>query len=188
MESGAALPKERNSRRTSYFLFAAGCVLLVAASVLGISDNPPGIVSVLLGCFTLALGIIYFFARSGSRSPGQQLLYWTPRALCVVFALLISIFALDVFGEGRGFWLTLVALMMHLIPTFLLLFVLWVSWRREWVGGVLFPLLGAFYLVWAWDKPFASWWVLLLMAGPPVLTGALFLLNWYFRAGLRGKV
>jgi hypothetical protein len=76
---------------------------------------------------------------------------------------------------------------MHLIPTFLLVAILWASWRREWIAGVLFPSLGVFYIVWAWNGPFATWATLLLMAGPLVFTGALFLLNWYYRSELRGK-
>lgn len=187
MESGSAVLNGHGQRRTSYFLFVAGCILLVIASVMGISDNPPAIVSMLVGFFALVLGIVYFFTQSSRRKPAYQLLYWAPRALCIVFALFISMFALDVFGEGQGFWQTLVALGMHLVPTFLLLVILWASWRREWVGGVLFPLLGAFYIVWAWNKPFAGWWVSLLIAGPLLLTGVLFLLNWYYRSELRVK-
>ena len=164
-----------------------GCLLFVVAWAMGINDNPPGIVALLLGLFAWVLGITYFFAKSGNRKPAHQLLFWAPRALCIVFALFISMFALDVFGETRGFWQTVLALTMHLIPTFLLLIVLWASWRREWIGGTLFPLLGIFYVVWAWNKPFAHGSVLLLMAGPPVVTGALFLLNWYYRDELRGK-
>lgn len=187
MQSGSALPKGHGQRRTSYFLFFAGCVLLALASVMGIADNPPAIGSMLLGSFALLLGIVYFFAKSGRRNPAYQLLYWTPRALCIVLMLFISMFALDVFGQGRGFWQTLVALTMHLIPTFLLLAVLWISWRREWIAAVLFPFLGAFYIVWAWNKPFGRWPTLLLIAGPLVLTGALFLLNWCLRNQLRER-
>ena len=117
--------------------------------------------------------------------PVRRVLYWTPRVLCIVFAAFISIFALDVFGEARGFWPTALALLMHLIPTFVLLAVLVASWRREWIGGTLFVVLGVLYVLWAWNKPFARWYVLLAMAGPPVLAGALFWLNWRFRAQLR---
>ena len=115
----------------------------------------------------------------------QRLLYWTPRVLCILFAAFISIFAADVFGEGRGFWQTALGLLIHLIPTFLLTAVLIVSWRREWIGGILFILSGALYIVWAWNKPFGVWSTFLLIAGPPVLTGVLFLLNWRYRAELR---
>jgi ABC-type multidrug transport system permease subunit len=115
----------------------------------------------------------------------QQLLYWTPRALCILFAVFISIFALDVFQEGRGFWQTALALLMHLLPTFLLLAVLVISWRREWFGGILFIVFGILYIFWAWNKPFVRWYIFLLMAGPPMLVGALFLFNWRHRAELR---
>jgi len=115
----------------------------------------------------------------------QRWLYWTPRVLCIAFVAFISIFALDVFGHGAGFWQTVLALLMHLLPTFLLLAVLAISWRREWFGGIVFIVLGILYIVWAWNKPFGRWYTLLMMAGPPVLVGALFLLNWRHRAELR---
>jgi hypothetical protein len=187
MESGSALPRKHGQRGTSYLLLGGGCILLVVAFIMGISDNPPAIASMLLGMFAMVLGAFYFFAKSSKRKPGQQLLYWAPRALCLMFALFISMFALDVFGEGGGLWQTLFALTMHLITTFLLLVIPWVSWHREWIAGVLFPVLGVLYIAWAWNKPFGRWSTFLLMAGPPVLTGALFLLNWYYRADLRGE-
>lgn len=187
METDSAMPEKQNYRTTAYMFLAAGCILLLLAFFVGISDNPPGILSMLAGFFAVVLGIIYGAAKAGGRTPAHQMLYWAPRALCIVFALFISIFALDVFSEAKGFWITLLALLMHLIPTFLLLIVLAVSWRREWIAGILFPLLGVLYVVWAWNKPFAAWSTLLLMAGPLVLTGALFLLNWYYRGELRGK-
>jgi hypothetical protein len=187
MDTGSALPENHSNRKMAYVLFAVGCILLVLAFFIGITDNPPGIVSMLVGFFAVVLGIIYGVAKSGRRTPAHQLLYWAPRALCIVFALFISLFALDVFDEGKGFWGTFLALLMHLIPTFLLLFVLAISWRREWIAGILFPLLGVLYVVWAWSKPFGVWSTLLLMAGPLVLTGALFLLNWHYRGELRGK-
>jgi hypothetical protein len=187
MDSVTAMPETKTYRRTGYILLAAGCVLLGLTSLIGITDNPPGIACMLGGLFAIALGIIYGVAKTGRRKPAHQLLYWAPRALCIVFALFISMFALDVFTEGRGFWITLLALLMHLIPTFLLLIVLAISWRREFIAGILFPLLGVLYVVWAWNKPFGVWSTFLLMAGPLVLTGGLFLLNWFYRGELRGK-
>ena len=116
--------------------------------------------------------------------PVKRWLYWTPRIACILFAVFISVFALDVFGEGKGFWQTALALLMHLIPTFILVAVLMVSWRREGIGGILFIVLGVLYLVWAWGRPFGVWYVYLMIAGPPVLIGVLFLLNWLYRAEL----
>ncbi len=58
----------------------------------------------------------------------NKILYWTPRVLGILFAVFISIFALDVFGE-YGFPEVLVALFMHLIPTFLVVGVLLIAWK-----------------------------------------------------------
>jgi hypothetical protein len=35
--------------------------------------------------------------------------FWAPRALAILFIAFMSFFALDVFGEGYGFWRTLIA-------------------------------------------------------------------------------
>jgi hypothetical protein len=94
-------------------------------------------------------------------------------------------FALDVFGEGYGFWKTILALLMHLIPTGIILIVLAISWRWEWVGGILFPALGVLYLVWSWGR--FPWSVYVVMSGSLVLVGVLFLLNWVYRRELRAS-
>jgi len=114
-----------------------------------------------------------------------QLLFWAPRILCLLFAVFMSVFALDVFGEGYGFWETMLALLMHLIPTALVLVVLAVAWRWEWVGAVLFGALAVFYVVWAWGRfPLSVYFVI---SGPMALIGVLFLFNWIHRAQLRTR-
>ena len=118
-------------------------------------------------------------------TPPKQLLFWSPRILCLLFAAFISIFAADVLGEGYGFWKTILALLIHLIPTWLVLIVLAVSWRWEWVGGILFIALGALYLSWSWGR--FHWSVYLCISGPLFLIGVLFLLNWRCRRELRTR-
>ncbi|MGD0350866.1 MAG: hypothetical protein ABSB84_11240 [Verrucomicrobiota bacterium] len=113
----------------------------------------------------------------------KRLLFWTPRILCVLFASFLSIFAADVFGEGYGFWKTILALLIHLIPTWIILAVLAISWRREWVGGILFIALGALYLVEFWGR--FHWSAYLCISGPLLLLGVLFFLNWLHRRELR---
>jgi hypothetical protein len=115
----------------------------------------------------------------------KRLLYWTPRVLCIAFAAFISIFAVDVFQTGVPAWQVALALLMHLLPTFLVLLVLALSWRHEWVGGALFIALGLLYLLWARNRPFFGWEVVLLIPAPLFLIGVLFLLNWRYRAQLR---
>lgn len=186
MNTSSALPQDPRSRRLPYVLLAGGCILFALAFAIGVSDNPPGVLAMLAGFFAVALGITYRFGRSTERGPARQLLYWTPRALGIAFVVFISLFAMDALNEGEGFWGKGLSLLLHLIPTLLLILVLALSWRREWVGGILFTGLAVLYVVWAWNQPFARWSTLLLIAGPPALTGVLFLLNWYDRVKQRG--
>ena len=115
----------------------------------------------------------------------KRVLFWIPRLLCLAFAAFISLFALDVFGEGLGVWRTTLALLMHLIPTFLILIVLAVSWRWEWVGAVLFTALALLYLILFWGR--FHWSAYAAISGPLCLVGVLFLLNWLWKAELRCK-
>ena len=117
------------------------------------------------------------------KRPVKRLLFWTPRILCILFAVFVSLFALDVFGEGYGFWETIQALLMHLVPTGVILIVLAISWRWEWVGGVLFIALGVLYLAMSWGR--LHWSAYLVISGPLFLVGVLFLINWLYRAELR---
>jgi hypothetical protein len=117
------------------------------------------------------------------KTTSKRLLFWTPRILCLLFAALISLFALDVFDEHLGFGRTLLALAIHLTPTWIVLAVLAITWRWEWVGAVLFNALALFYVVWAWGR--FHWSAYVLISGPLCLVGVLFLLNWLRRAELR---
>ena len=85
-------------------------------------------------------------------------------------------FALDVFDAGYDTWHLLLALLIHLIPTWIVLAVLLVSWRWPWFGGVVCIGLGAFYVYWSWGK--FDWTAPTFIAGPLVLTGVLFLISW----------
>ena len=110
------------------------------------------------------------------------MLIWTPRVLCILFAAWVSVFALDVFGEGRGFWKTSQALIIHLIPTWFILGALAISWRWEWVGAILFGALGvlAITVFYRGRRPHQplSWH--LMFSVPPFLIGGLFLANWMY--------
>ena len=113
--------------------------------------------------------------------PTKLLLYWSPRVLGIAFALFLSLFALDVFDEHLGLWKTILALSVHLIPTAIIVLVLAISWRWEWVGGMLFIAVGILYLARMWHHPAAVAGV----SGPLFLVGALFLINSWKRAEIR---
>jgi len=93
-------------------------------------------------------------------------------------------FSLDVFDENLGFWGTILGLFMHNIPVFILAIVLWISWRREIVGGIVFNLAGLLYIVMLltnmlrnqFEGYMISW--NFIVAGPAFLIGILFIVNW----------
>lgn len=110
------------------------------------------------------------------KTPGLRLLHWSPRLLGLLFAAFLSMFALDVFAEHHGFWPTLLALLMHLIPTVMLLLLLAAAWRWEWLGALGFAALGFAYLIGYWGR--FHWSAYVLIAGPLLLLSGLFLANW----------
>ena len=111
----------------------------------------------------------------------NKFIYWTPRILSIIFICFITLFSFDVFGNDYGFWGTLVAFLMHNIPTFVLTAVLIISWKYEIVGGIAFMLAGLLYILTLARYPQFEWYMLswiLIIAGPAFLIGILFLINW----------
>jgi lysylphosphatidylglycerol synthetase-like protein (DUF2156 family) len=117
--------------------------------------------------------------------PTKKLLYWTPRVLGLAFAAFISLFALDVFGHGAGFWQTLAALLIHMIPTLVVLAVVALAWRWEWIGAVVCLGLAVAYI--ADTAPRFHWSVYLAISGPLFLVGILFGVGWVLRKDLRPR-
>ncbi len=119
----------------------------------------------------------------------RRLLFWSPRAICIAFAIFLSLFALDVFQEGYGFGKTLLALLIHLVPVYIVLAVLAVAWRWEWIGAAGFAGLAIWYAQtmlrrhpWVQIAPAVAG-----IAGPLLVIAALFLINWLKHDELRAK-
>ena len=106
----------------------------------------------------------------------NKFLYWSPRVLSVLFVMLLSLFALDVFNEYQGF-AVFPPLLMHLLIPFIMLLVAIVAWKRDLFGAFFFFAF-ALYYVWTvgLDRHW-SWYV--TIAGPAVVIGTLFLLDWF---------
>lgn len=73
----------------------------------------------------------------------KKILFWTPRILSVLFIAFISMFALDVFSEPQ--WVQ--ALLIHLIPSFILIILTVVAWKKAYLGGILYIIFGLFILI-----------------------------------------
>jgi hypothetical protein len=117
--------------------------------------------------------------QRSSHDGWRRALHWTPRVLAILFIAFISLFALDVFGAGYSPWETLVALTMHLIPTFLLIAVVAAAWRWPWVGTLAFCGFGVWYIVTSWGM--FDWTAPVLIGGVPIVVGLLFLADWVVR-------
>ena len=110
----------------------------------------------------------------------SQIIYWTPRILTMAFAAFLSIFTLDIFSEPFSLFGKAVALFMHLIPSMMVVAILAVIWRHEWLGAIFFPLLAALHVSSMWHRPL-HWSAYAIIDGPLLLLAVLFLLNWINR-------
>jgi len=74
--------------------------------------------------------------------PTVKLFHWLPRIICILAILFVSMFALDAFAPGLTILQQLGAFLIHLIPSFVLLAILIVAWKWEYIGGIIFTLIG----------------------------------------------
>ena len=73
----------------------------------------------------------------------NKFIFWTPRILLIVFALFLVIFSFDVFDSASGLGEILIGLLIHNLPSFVLLIILIISWKHDLIGGIIFMILGA---------------------------------------------
>ncbi len=109
---------------------------------------------------------------------GKKTLLWAPRIISIIFILFISLFALDIFTEGYSFLELIVGLFMHLIPTFVLIGLTVLAWKKEKIGGIAFLILAVGFTV--FFNTYRELITFLLISGPVFLVGILYLLNSYF--------
>jgi hypothetical protein len=112
----------------------------------------------------------------------KKTMFWSPRIAAILFALFISLFALDVFQEDMKAGEVIVGLLIHLIPTFVMAIAIILAWRWEWVGAVVFAGWAVLYITIARDF---HWSVYAIIAGIPFVIGTLYLLDWIYRKEIR---
>lgn len=79
--------------------------------------------------------------------PFTKVLHWTPRILCILAILFVSLFALDSFSSERTFLQNVAAFLIHLIPSLALLAVLIIAWIWEKVGGIILTIAGVIFFI-----------------------------------------
>jgi hypothetical protein len=100
-------------------------------------------------------------------------LRWAPRMLGILVCIFLSFFALDAFKDGQPFVQAFPDFLIHLAPATLVLAIVAASWRREWIGGIVFVALAVAYATIANRLD----WVLVI-SGPLFVVGLLFLWSW----------
>lgn len=111
-----------------------------------------------------------------------RVFYWLPRVLSLGFVLFLSLFSLDVFNEYQG-WQTLLAFLIHSLPSLVVLAAVIVAWKYDLVGAIMFFAFAVAYVLMAgFDKPW-SWYA--TISGPTLLISILFLVNFIIKKNAR---
>ena len=117
-----------------------------------------------------------------------KIFYWMPRVICIIAILFISLFALDAFSPELSFWQQIGGFLMHLIPSFILLAILVLAWKKEFIGGILFMIigLGLSPIVFSHNyrmnhSIFMSLGIILTITIPFVIVGVLFIISHFKR-------
>jgi len=101
-------------------------------------------------------------------------LFWIPRVLAILFILFLSLFALDVFTGEAPLIQELGGFVIHLIPSFALIIVLIISWRKPLIGGIIFILLGLVFTF--YFRTYQALLNFLTISFPLIVIGKLFII------------
>ena len=117
-----------------------------------------------------------------------KILHWTPRIICILAILFISMFAADSFTPELTFWQKLGAFFIHLIPSFILLAFLIVAWKWEKIGGIIFTVIGLGLSPFVFQHNYnmnhsigMSLVIILMITFPFVIVGILFIVSHYMK-------
>lgn len=107
----------------------------------------------------------------------ERSLYWLPRILGVLFIVFLGLFAMDVFSMTGSVMEKILGFLIHLTPSFILLTLLVLAWKREKVGGILFTMFAVLFAL-QFTRNFELS-AFLLIIFPVFLIGVLFLTHFF---------
>ena len=117
-----------------------------------------------------------------------KVFHWLPRIICILAILFVSLFAADAFSPELTIWQQLGAFIMHLIPSFILIAFLIIAWKWEYIGGILFIIIGLglspFVFVHNYkmnDSIWISLGIILSITIPFVIVGILFMVSHFLK-------
>jgi hypothetical protein len=113
-----------------------------------------------------------------------KLIQWTPRVICILTILFISIFALDAFNPEKTIGQQIIDFLIHLIPSFVLAIFLIIAWKNEFIGGLLFILVwfsfSPIIFIHNYNMNQSVWMsllIILLITMPFLIAGILFIVS-----------
>ena len=111
-----------------------------------------------------------------------KFLFWLPRILSVLFILFLSMFSLDVYEPGMSAREVAIRMLMHNIPSFIMIVLLIIAWRNDIFGAISFIGAGLFYMAFIVMNTTQPWYIAitwgLSSVGPAFLIGILYLMSW----------
>lgn len=105
----------------------------------------------------------------------EKIFYWLPRYMAIFYILFLAIFALDVFIPGETIGYYLVALFIHLVPNLILTAILFIAWKYEKAGSLLFTI--SFFILLAVFREKSFLWMQFLLFSPLLVVSILFLFH-----------
>jgi len=118
----------------------------------------------------------------------EMITLWSPRILCIGAILFVSMFALDSFEPGIPLSQQLINFSIHLIPTYVLLALLIVAWKWQFVGGILFTVVGIVMSPFVYSmnlhrthSVWTSLMIVLMITVPFIVVGILFILSHFMK-------
>lgn len=132
----------------------------------------------------LFLNLKYLKGEDKMKKTGK-ILYWTPRLLSILFICFLTLFSLDMFESGMSAGEVMLGLLMHNIPSIIMIVLLIIAWRKEIVGAISYFNVGILYIGFVTFSVVNSglqWYLAITfsitIAGPAFIIGVLFLINW----------
>ena len=117
-----------------------------------------------------------------------KVFHWLPRIICMLAILFVSLFAADAFAPGLTIWQQLGGFIIHLIPSFILLAFLIVAWKWEYIGGIIFIIIGLGLSPFVFmhnykmnDSIWMSLGIILSITFPFVIVGVLFIVSHFLK-------
>ncbi len=105
----------------------------------------------------------------------NKILYWTPRILAIIITIFWFLFT--ILSHGLSF----VTVVESLIWVILLITTI-IAWKYEQIGGIVFIILGLLYVFLAINN--LTLITFILVSGPLIITGILFIINKYTKEKL----